>query len=114
MSQSIVNQTSARTAPDVPEVGMGATELLASDRHAGTIIAISHDGRQLTFQRDTAKRTDSNGMSDAQSYEYTPSPRSQKRAYTRRKNGQWCLKGTEMGRAVLAVGYRREYHDYSF
>ncbi|WP_051442080.1 hypothetical protein [Arthrobacter sp. H14] len=114
MSQSISNQIAARTKPDVPTVGMGATELMASDRRAGTIIAINHDGRQLTFQRDKAKRTDSNGMSDDQSYGYSPNPGAQKRVYTRRKNGQWCLQGTVAGRAVLAVGYRREYHDYSF
>jgi hypothetical protein len=52
---------------------MGATVLMYSDRHAGTIVEVC--GKRLMWQADTASRTDKNGVSDAQSYSYERNPK---------------------------------------
>jgi hypothetical protein len=98
-----------------PEPGMGATELLWTDRHAGTITWVSANGKRLRWRRDKAIRTDSYGMSDVQSYRYEPDPNAVEVEFTLRKNGRWIQKGSPMrGSGSLMLGTRREYYDYSF
>lgn len=55
------------------EVGMGATEMLYSDRHPWTVQKIISDKR-VVVTRDKAKRVDRNGMSDCQEYSYESTP----------------------------------------
>jgi len=102
-----------------PEVGMGATFLHWTDRHAGTIIA--WDGKVVTVQRDHAKRIDSNGMSEMQEYEYSPNPKGAVYHFRREKRGMWTEvrrnpstgRWVKVGGAGLAIGYRRAYYDFS-
>src|SRR6476620_7998717 len=54
-----------------PVKGEGATEYLATDRHAFTVTSVSADGKACTIREDIATRADKNGMSDSQSYEYS-------------------------------------------
>ena len=54
-----------------PVAGEGATLLLWSDRHAYKVISVSDDGLKATIQRYDAKRTDSNGQSEDQTYDLT-------------------------------------------
>jgi hypothetical protein len=84
-----------------------------SDRQAYTIIEVKSP-TTLVIQRDTVKRADNNGMSDAQSYEYTPNPEGHTRTITLRKNGKWHQVGDTIKGTPFAVGYRKEYYDYSF
>jgi hypothetical protein len=113
MYGSFFNTVMNNTAPAEPEVGMGATLLLWSDRHAGTIVAVN--GKTLKWQRDRAIRTDDHGMSDAQGYRYEPNPQAEVETYTLRKNGRWVKAGTPMkGGLTLLVGARHEYYDFSF
>lgn len=110
---SFHNHLYANSRDSQPEIGMGATMLFYSDRHACTIVDVI--GKSVFVQQDFAKRTDSNGMSDAQSYEYTPNPNAPIREFTLRKNGKYITKGSSMKHGTqLAIGYRREYYDYSF
>jgi hypothetical protein len=102
-----------------PAVGMGATQCLYTDRHAGTITAIKKNkvGKvtAFTFQQDTATRTDKNGMSDTQHYVYTPNVDGITRDVTLRKNGRWVDRGTDLnGCPSYVIGERDEFHDYSF
>lgn len=97
-------------APPVPEVGMGATELCYSDRHAYTVIEV-RSPTTIVVQRDKATRVDSNGCSDAQAYTYELETNGAQVVVTRRRNGQWKSKG---GGAVFAIGYRDEHYDFSF
>lgn len=94
-----------------PEVGMGATVISWTDRDAYTITEVSASGHRLTLQADTARRTDSNGMSDAQSYEFERNEDGHVREATRRKDGSYRLKG---GTQRVLVGVRMKYHDFSF
>lgn len=102
-----------------PEVGMGMTEYLYSDQHAYTVVELVSDST-IRVQRDKATRTDSNGMSDCQSYKYEPNSEGGIATLTLRRTkrhpeGVWARKGESVkkgGRWTL--NRREEYHDYSF
>ena len=100
-----------------PEVGMGATFLMWSDRHAMTIVEVirfksgarAGQVRTVRAQQDIARRTDSNGMSDSQTYEFTRDFSGTVRTFTVNKRGEFVGAG---GR--LAVGFRDEHFDFTF
>jgi hypothetical protein len=112
---SLINHVMSASTSGIPEVGMGATILSWSDRTAGTIIAASD--REFVVQVDTAKRTDNRGMSDCQSYEYSPNPDGITYAFKRvargHAKGEWRMNGRKDGRSVI-IGYRNQYFDFSF
>lgn len=97
----------------VPKVGDGATIHMYSDRHAGTIVEVSKNGKRVVVQRDKATRLDKKGVSEQQDYLYTPDKDGIKRAFSLRKDGQWVECGSKKG-SKLGIGYRREYYDYTF
>lgn len=93
-----------------PAVGMGATKLYYSDRAAYTIVRVSPSGKTFWMKRDKATRTDSNGMSESQTYTYESLPDIMPEEAVRLcKDGRWRSQGTP-----VHVGDRREYHDYGF
>lgn len=94
-------------------LGDGATACYWSDRKAGTIVAISKGGRQVTWQQDKATRVDSNGMSEVQDYTYEADPEGTTKVFSLRKNGRWVVQGDSPNGLRLCEG-RHEYHDYSF
>lgn len=114
MTGSFVNHVSGNSQQPTPEVGMGATILCWTDRQAATVVELPTP-KSIVVQYDHAKRADSNGMSDAQIYDYTPNPNGHKVTFTQRKNGAWVRKGETLksGQRV-ALGYRAQYHDFSF
>lgn len=98
----------------VPQVGMGATELLFSDRHPYTIIKVNSP-KKITLQQDRAVRIDQNGLSEIQEYRYEPDTQGPTRVATLRKNGRWITQGESIKNgAAFALGYREEYYDFSF
>lgn len=111
---SLVNHLMANSRNPAPTVGMGATMLFWTDREACTVVEVSKDGKTVLVQEDTATRTDNNGMSDCQSYAYSPDPNGGKHTYTLRRNGRWVRKGDSMRGAGLRLGTRDHHHDYSF
>jgi len=102
-----------------PEVGMGATILLWTDRQAGTIVGIDFNQRgvakKVYVQRDKTVRLDGRGMTDAQEWGYDPDPDGIIEAFRRvtrgRRKGEFVMTD---GGARLLVGYRDHYHDFSF
>jgi len=106
--------------------GMGATVCGYSDRYAATIIQVM-DVRGKTYikvQQDHARRTDDNGMSEMQDYEYTRDPNgtifyfrfNEKKTawesvYQSEETGRWRKSQSGYG---LVVGHRREYYDFTF
>lgn len=114
---SLVNHVMSHSVGQLaPKVGLGATVLAWTDRYAGTIINVGLDG-SFTVQEDHATRTDSNGMSEAQSWTFEPDPNGRlfRFAMVRRGNarGQIRQGGKKDGYAVV-VGQRHKYHDFSF
>lgn len=118
---SLVNYIASRTANPEPEVGMGATICMWTDRHAVTIIAIKNG--VLTTQADKCTRIDNNGVSESQSYEYERDTNGSIKHWKLDKKGKWRevyrnpdtkrLRQTG-SRNHLAIGYRNEYYDFSF
>lgn len=91
-----------------PEVGMGATLLSWTDRHPYTVISVSESGKTIRVQEDGYKRTDTNGMSECQGYEFHRDPNGQIFTLRLTKKG-WSHKGQR-----FSLGGRDKYHDYSF
>lgn len=106
---SLMNHLMSRSAGDA-EVGMGATILFWTDRHAGTVTYVSPSGLTCQVREDAVARTDSNGMSECQTYEYTPDPDGRLWTFRRGLKG-W--RGVNKGPG-LVLGERRHYHDFSF
>lgn len=106
----------ARSA--TPEVGMGATEVMWTDRHAYTVVAVLSP-RKVVVQRDTATRTDRDPRTglpyygDSQSYDFAPDPDGRTVAVSLRKDGRWRQVGGSGG-SVFVIGHRSEHFDYSF
>lgn len=100
--------TNTKATP-TPVVGMAATVCYLTDRHAATVVKVSASGSKVTVQEDTAKRTDANGMSEMQTYEYTANPQGTLHVFHRQGNGTYATRGTR-----LHLGDRRTYHDFSF
>lgn len=101
------------------KVGDGATICYYSDREPCTIIDIADNGSWIKVQEDSAKRIDTNGMSDCQEYEYSRNEngrvhifkrtRKNKSMYTDNGVSKWGDYGMR-----LSFGGRRKYFDYSF
>lgn len=92
-------------------IGAGATIHHWSDRTAATVIQIFQNGKKIILQEDLAIRTDSNGMSESQSYDYQRDPTGSVYVATLRKDGRYRItKSTQ----VVSIGTRNKYHDYSF
>ena len=111
---SLINNLYSGAGGPEPEIGMGATVLHWTDRTACTIVEIPN-ATTIVVQPDKTVRTDGLGMSDAQSYDYSPNPDARKYRYTLRKNGTWVTEGQSMKSGTrIAVGVRDSYYDYSF
>lgn len=110
--------------PD-PVEGMGATVLAWTDRHPGTIINVTKLASTVIYVReDKATRTDTNGMSECQSYSFEPNPIGRLWTFRQTKTGAWeevvvnqktgRFNKAEGGGYGLRIGEREKYHDYSF
>jgi hypothetical protein len=106
---SVVNHLLSGTVGEpTPTVGMGATVLLWTDRHAATVVKVTRC--TVSVQRDKATRTNPEaGMSESQSYSYEPDPTATVEVFRKTKAGWRSASGRH-----LRIGDRREYHDYSF
>ena len=111
-----------KTKQIVPQVGMGATLLSGSDSYAYTIVSVETNkgGKvvRIGATMDKAKRTDKNGMSEAQSYKYTTDKTATVVYFTLRRNGLWIDESRQVNRAsssfCLEIGERRSHCDFSF
>lgn len=119
---SLANHLYSRMTKDAPEpeVGMGATILCWTDRKAATVVKIE---KNIIFvQIDKATRSDNNGMSDVQDYTYERDVEGPVYTFRKAKDGKWqeVTRNENTGRLNkierygLILGFRRQYHDYSF
>lgn len=99
-----------------PEVGMGVTQCLWSDRHPWEIIAVKDD-RHITIRALDAKRIDRNYMSECQEYEYYSNEKNRVLNLYKTKRGKWVIR---IGRNGVDASYgwyigrAEEYYDYTF
>lgn len=108
---SLVNALSVSAS--APVVGMPATILGYTDRHAATVVWVSPSGKTCRVRRCRAQRTDSHGMSEVQSYSYSEDESAPEREFRLGKRG-WRESGSRGKGNALGLGYRDEYYDYSF
>jgi hypothetical protein len=94
----------------VPQVGMGVTYGVGSDRYAGTITRVTASGKTFWWKMDDYKLIEGNGMSEQQVYEYSPRENAQERVARALRNG----KGFQSNGCRIGVGFRRTYLDPSF
>lgn len=129
---SVVNHIYGRATngQPTPVVGMGATILCWTDRHAATITAVYESrcrvGKEtksllhVEVKRDNAKVVKGTTMDGSAEYQYTPDPNAAVQAWRfqdnrwvaleRSKRGGWKLCRGE----GLRIGDRDEYHDPCF
>ena len=106
---SLINHLMAGENAPMPVVGGPATVLSWSDRKPGTVIGW-----------DDYTRTDSNGMSEDQDYEYTRNPNNPICCFRRDANGWVAIYRNELtGRwkktsGSVYFGKRERYYDFSF
>ena len=105
--------TSEKTTP---KVGMGVTQCIGSDRYPFTVIEVSENLKTVVIQLDTYSRTDSNGLSESQEYEFSRNSDGEKITLTLRKNGCYVQKGQPMRGSgyFYRIGTRSAYRDPSF
>lgn len=122
---SLINNIMSRSVigEPAPEIGMGATMLSWTDRNPATIVQVFSIGKTqyIGVNEDDATRTDSNGISESQSYEFKFNPSVFVRYYRKTSAGTWegCRVNPETGRFIkangsLSIGKRDKYWDPSF
>lgn len=112
-TNNLISNLMLGSASPEPEIGMGVTICMYTDRHAGTIVGLKHfkTGKRagqvsaVLVQGDKAIRTDNNGMSDAQSYRFERNPNDRISEFKVTKDGSF---------GNLSLGHRSYYHDFSF
>jgi hypothetical protein len=114
-TNSVVNWMMGNSKSPMPEVGMGATLMMWTDRHAYTIHKV--EGKKLWASSDVATRTDKNGYyTESQDYTYSNDDADKPDRwglFTLRNDGRWHAGTTKHG-SVLVLGFRREYCDPCF
>lgn len=116
MTGSLINNIYSAMKQPAPQVGLGATVLGWTDRRAGTIIDVGLDG-SFVVQEDRATRTDTNGMSDCQTYAYERDPTGRLWRFRRVARGHQKGLIRENGRkdgSAVVIGVRDKHHDFSF
>lgn len=123
---SLTNHVLSRAVNGQPEptVGMGATILSWTDRHAATITAVLKQGGKLyiVVQEDTATVVSGSGHDGSATYEYAPSAKGAQSTFRQAANGMWQQvtfnTETKRYRKVegygLRIGEREEYRDPTF
>jgi len=113
---SLRNSMLARTPSEVPKVGMGATQVLWTDRVPFTVVEVISE-TEIVVQEDRPVRADKNGMSETQSYLFEPAADGD-RFTLHLIGGAW--RGIGVGDndpppgSVFVIGVRECYYDYSF
>lgn len=108
----------------IPEVGMGATITMHTDRHACTIVSVNEKKNRIETTRDKATRKNDKHnrnpdgsviMSDCQSYDYETVPDGRREVWTLRKDGGWVKDGEPLRTGQrICLGFRDEHYDFSF
>lgn len=115
---SVVNHLYSRHANNIPVAGKGATELKWTDRHAYFVNWVSDDLKECTIERAKAIRTDSNGMSECQVYEYerTGEIMDLKFRWNAWRNFYTCpyTGKKKNSKKSISFGFMEEYYDFSF
>lgn len=122
---SLINALQGQGGATVPEVGMGATLLMYSDRSPWTVIEVRKNkaGKvvEAVMQADRAIRTDDRGMSDCQDYRFERDLEGTTRTIRQTRDGKWreaytdydgkvrCTKNS----SIVRLGSRDRHYDFT-
>jgi hypothetical protein len=119
---SVINHLMSRSVigEPTPDVGMGATILMWSDRHAGTITMIKGDIIEVT--EDDYKPISGSILNGDVKWEFTYNPNGRTSYFRKSKTGLWenVVFNKETGRwkksngQGLIIGRREKYYDPHF
>lgn len=109
------------TETNLPEIGMGATIAVGSDKYAGTITDIDKDG-VITVRKDEVTRPTSFGGKPSQEYIYKPNPKGVSFHFKNYSNGwSYVEQNPDTGRwkkqkanYEVNIGVRKEHHEFSY
>ena len=104
-------------------IGEGATMIGYSDQFAGTVIKASKN--TVTVQRDHAERVtkpefigggfSANCINNRDiNYICSANKNGSKSTYTRRRTGEWVIKGSPLHSKSRIINGRHEFYDYNF
>jgi hypothetical protein len=104
---SVINRIEEHVLSPKPEVGMGATIFLWSDRHAATVTKVSPSGKTIELTEDDVTKWEK--WPSGYGIEFTANPNGRKYEARLTKNGTWKSAGNG-----VALGRRAAYRDPSF
>lgn len=104
---SFQNRLLERDVETIPEIGMGATELLYSDRYPYTIVEILAKNK-IVVQEDTMEHADTTPLSNR--WTCIKNPEGLKKTLVKTKKGWKVLHGS----TYFRLGVRDPHYDYSF
>ena len=125
---SVQNRIDAECEMPKPEIGMGVTELMWSDRYPYEVIEVISE-KKIRIRELGYKRTDKNGISECQDYRFFSKPdgevktlvlrngkwRDLVKDYARDANGKLVLVETRrLGCDQWLIGRAKMYRDPSF
>lgn len=113
---SLTNRIMETAKNPVPEVGMGATELMWSDRHAYTVVKVINP-KLIEVARDKATIINGDEVragKNSPTYAYETDPDAYTLRLSLRKNGAWVRVGGSMNGTSFLLGHREEYRDPHF
>lgn len=111
---SLQNRLMEDSAMPKPEVGMGVTEMLWSDRSPYEIVEVKDD-RHVLIRALDYKRIDNNGFSECQEYEYYPNENNPVTMIFLTKKGEWRERiGRRLGSTRFVIGFAEKYYDPCF
>ena len=102
--------------PVAPEVGMGATWVLASDRYPYSVVSVISDKQCVVQQHGYwADKTKERGMGH-QNWVIADQPSGLTKVVTLRKDGKWRVKGlrTRKNDAFFLLGHQEVYYCWEF
>lgn len=99
-------------------IGDGATYQVGSDRYAGTITAVSPNGKTVWWRKDDVKLVSGDPRVHEQVYEYTfredADPEHDSPFTLRRQNGRYVLVHGHYAKGLKLVPGRDQYRDPSY
>ena len=99
-----------------PEVGMGATVTIWTDRYPATVERVSPSGKVVWLRRDRYVLVAGSYMDEHQEYLIEPDPAGSVERASLRKNGRWKMAGvrTRAPGGTVSFGHQSAYSDPSF
>ena len=111
----VVNRILENSRSPEPEVGMGVTECLWSDREPYEVVEVT-DSRHIKVRRMATKIVSGSSYDGSAEYEYSSDPNGYVVSLFKKKNGRWVerIGRSESKGSGWFLGRAEKYRDPSF